>query len=64
MMGGIGHADDSAEDFGKITRGRASMSMTPANSLRRRILSVDFEEEYGPGEYAGEADTPIPETLK
>lgn len=59
-MEGIQYSDDSAEDFGKITRGRTLESSTP--SLRRRILSVDYEEEGEPEEYAGEPG--VPETPK
>lgn len=59
-MEGIQYSDDSAEDFGKISRGRTLESPSP--SLRRRILSVDFEEEEAPEEYAGEPG--VPETPK
>ncbi|KAH7624145.1 hypothetical protein Ndes2526B_g01399 [Nannochloris sp. 'desiccata'] len=59
-MEGIKYSDDSAEDFGKIIRGRSLES--PAHSLRRRILSVDYEDEEEPGDYAGEPA--MPETPK
>jgi prenylcysteine alpha-carboxyl methylesterase len=57
-MEGIKYSDDSAEDLGKITRGRSLESPTP--SLRRRILSVDYEEEEEeePEEYGGEPGVP------
>ena len=61
-MEGREYCNDSAEDFGKITRGR---SLSPAPSLRRRILSVDhYDDEDCPEEDSGEPCLPFPETPK
>ena len=44
-------------------RGR-SLTQSPVKSLRRRILSVDYGEEYDSEGYTGKPDLELPEAHK